>query len=191
MCPWMVFYRLDISPSYQNKKHKLCGSSHISVQPYLSYKENYPLHGWNSWEYRLSVFLILHSYMPLLSKFLFFGYVYALMADLLIRCLSLANNKNISYIDQSTLVFHDSALFGARNVYPWYDRHFIVCVCECSVVEVFFPWCLWLWTVLCWLFGLPPAHNIFRSYITEDTLCFSFFLCLCEVMVSKLGCTLT
>jgi hypothetical protein len=126
--------------------------------------------------------------MPLLSKFLFFGYVYALMADLLIRCLSLANNKNISYIDQSTLVFHDSALFGARNVYPWYDRHFIVCVCECSVVEVFFSWCLWLWTVLCWLFGLPPAHNIFRSYITEDTLCFSFFLCLCEVMVSKLGC---
>lgn len=113
--------------------------------------------------------------MPLLSKFLFFGYVYALMAVLLIRCLSLANNKNISYIDQSTLVFHDSALFGARNVYPWFDRHFIVCVCECSVVEVFFSWCLWLWTVLCWLFGLPPAHNIFRSYITEDTLCFSFF----------------
>jgi len=34
----------------------------------------------------------------------------------------------------------------------------------------------------------PPAYNIIRSYIPEDTLCFSFFLCLCEVMVSKLGC---
>ena len=107
---------------------------------------------------------------------------------MLIRCLSLANNKNISYIDQSNLVFHDSALFRVRNVYPWYDRHFIVWVCECSVVEVFFFLMPVIMDCLVLAIWHPPAHNIFRSYITEDTLCFSFFLCLCEVMVSKLGC---
>lgn len=73
--------------------------------------------------------------------------------------------------------------------------------CLSMIWQAFHCMCLWMFSGWSFFFLMPvimdrlvlaiwplPAHNIFRSYITEDTLCFSFFLCLCEVMVSKLGC---